>query len=373
MRDRTINLRFSALGDGSFVPLPMEDPAVPSGWHPRLSDAESTAQRISPVISPAWERTRALPPAATASMVASSHLALPAAMLALRAAKMEVLDVLASEHLHGFCVRASFSLLLSVRAEGEPSPCVVAVAFTAHASIRGINMDKVGDVDDTMPSLVFTAMVNVAALVHVQKVLVLYHSDQARVLHWHLSPVPNALRRLRQRLAATWFPEDGLDRLAHFNEMAKRELGQEPPIPISVQLPKDVCGNLWCPAGQDCSKHRHLFQITRLPACGCTRAQCIAQRTRAGSSRCVRQCPLHHCLTDRLPAGRLTLCTECATPWVPSEEDPLWLRQDPQPQASKRKAKKVPSREEAAGAAEAEAGWPALQQCVFALKVSEQR
>lgn len=219
-----------------------------------------------------------------------------------------------------------------------------------------------------MPSRVFMAMVHAAALTHVAKVLVIYHSDQSRMLHWHLSTLPQALLRLRKSLARTWFPQDGTERLHRFNEMAERELSSEPSPPRLVQKPKDVCSNLWCTAGGDCSKRRHLFQMPMLAACGFTRAACPRAKLR-------RPCPLHHCLAHRQLAGRFAHCIDCTTPWAPSCEDALWLHQGVSPQATKRKGKDRPAQaQEAVGSIEeAAAGWQALRHFVFALKVSQGR
>lgn len=291
--------------DGEFQPT----------WHSGAPMSPS----LSPSLFPGLRNIRRQ----SAYTSAEKHLALPCAILALRNAGLEVLEVLSSSHLHGYGLTAIFSLLLSVEAEGGNGSSIIAVNFRALQAPAASKVDVLGkDYDDFFAECIFDALLEAAVLDDCAQVLVLWHSDQSRALRWYLGPVPSAFRNFRQLLVNAWFPADGDKRHEYFNKLARGEFGgdeQNSSSPTLVQLPKDVCVNLWCRSGLDCAKRRHLFTKSVSPPC---------RRARHTNS-----CRFHHC-------GFHEVCAGCAQIWVPQETDVPWTSS----QAKPAKGKKCKSR-----------------------------
>ena len=292
----TLHLAFSGFNDGSFVPFT----AAPHGWHARNSHGDQLGKQAAPLFRPRVNVPQNLP--VDCFQTSNQQLALPCAILALQAEGYQVLEVLAAERLHGFGLRAGIDLLLAVKSLQTLKTCVVAVYFhplmTGGAFGMGKYMEKFSH--QLFDRHLFEDVLDAALCEHINLVLAMWHIDLIRTLQWTLSSIPSALRRFRRQLAKQWFA-DSETRIEHFNSLMQRELMVQKALePLLLELPKTVCPNLSCPAGRDCGKNDHLFQVSISPIC-------------RGGDKCLRNyperklpCRLHHCRGQQGPWNLLS-------------------------------------------------------------------
>ena len=290
----TLHLAFSGFNDGSFVPFP----EAPHGWHARNSHGDQLGKQAAPLFWPVNVRQN-LP--VDCFQTSNQQLALPCAILALQAEGYQVLEVLAADRLHGFGLRAGIDLLLAVKSLQTLKTSIAAVYF--HPLMTGgafgiDNMEKFSH--QHFDHNLFEDVLDAALCEHINLVLAMWHIDLIRTLQWTLSSIPSALRRFRRQLAKQWFV-DSETRIEHFNSLLQQELMVQKALePLLLELPKTVCPNLSCPAGTDCAKHHHLFQIPVSRIC-------------PGGEKCPRNhpkrklpCRRHHCRGQQGPWNLLS-------------------------------------------------------------------
>eukprot|EP00438_Fugacium_kawagutii_P008582 Skav214147 [mRNA] locus=scaffold1645:228501:231106:- [translate_table: standard] len=322
-----LNFTYSIFNDGSYVPV--TDP--PRGWYARNSASDEDGRHSAPLLAPR-RNVAAVNPRVSCFETSSQQLALPCAILALKSEEFEVMEVLAADRLHGFGLRAGFDLILAVKSGKTLKTSLIGVYFHPLMTSGAFNIDDMDKFSHQyFDGRIFDDLLDAAVCEHIHHVLVMWHIDLVQTLRWFFTPIPSAFRSFRRQLAKQWFPDSDL-RIENFNKLLHQQLlvhnGLEP---LLLELPKTVCANPSCPAGFDCAKHQHLFEIPVAPTC-------------PGEEKCPRKmkrprpCRWHHCKAQAQQGPRPPGPCHCVQLWVPTALGIPWSA--PKAKAAKPKGKK---------------------------------
>ena len=281
--DGTLKFTYNIFNNGSYEPVEN----APCGWFARASPGDGDGKYSAPLLAPS--RNIGRHQRVTCFQASEQHLALPCAILALKSENFQVMEVLAADRLHGFGLRVGFDLILAVKSLKTLKSFVIGVYFHPLMTSDAFNIADMDALSHRyFDGKLFDNLLDAAVCNNIPQVLVMWHIDLMETLRWTLTPIPSAFRTFRRELAKQWFPDSDL-RIEEFNKLLQHQLlAQSPLEPLLLDLPKTVCANPSCPAGSDCSKHQHLFEIPVAPPC-------------PGGERCPRTrrfripCRRHHC------------------------------------------------------------------------------
>ncbi|CAE7751062.1 unnamed protein product [Symbiodinium sp. CCMP2592] len=321
-------LKFSYVifNNGSYMPV--ENP--PLGWLPPGSLGDADGKHAAPLLRPI--RAGGWRPSVDCFMTSSQNLALPCAILALQSEGYEVMEVVAADRLHGYGVRAGFDLVLAVKSLKTLQTSVLPVYFHPLMTSAATTIDDMNTFSRRyFDNRLFDDYLDAAVCESVQHVLVLWHIDLVQTLRWTLAPIPAAFRSFRRQLAKQWFPDSDI-RIDNFNKLLQQQLFVQNSLePSLLDLPKTVCANPSCPAGADCSKHHHLFQISVARIC--------PGGDRCRRNRFKRPCYGHHCRGQPNPQQVGPMPCNCVQLWAPTATSAPWSPPKPKAKAKGKKDK----------------------------------